>query len=318
MPARRQGSRPVLAGATAMLPMGVLLASSLLFTSTRATGSPVVALGPTFSATVVAVVAAALVSVLSGWLSPTSTRLALTACAAVTAAGTAYIVMGQAGLSPALSALVAALAGALWARLVFGFFALDPVSRAELIDRIPERDRVGVRPSPETVAASTAEAAPWDVQLRSVRMQRLSIYGAVVFGAVLAFSLGSTPLWWVVVIVVAGSAFCAAMAAWSAVQMSIDQRGLTIRSLRAPVDLVKVAPAEIVGVSSVEIDPLEWGGWGLQWNARHTAYIRSGGPGLVVYRRSGRPLAVEIPEGSSTAEAGAVLLRRIAGRAGST
>lgn len=306
-------SRPVLAGAAAVLPLAFFLVGAVAVSAVAEAPSAVGA-QTAFAVTVLAVVAAALVSALSVWLTDVTTRLMLTACGAATAAGTTYILLGQLSVTPLLSAPLAAIAGVAWGRWVVTVFALVRPSRAELIAGIPERDRIARSRAADPRSGDVVINETWCVDVASVRMQRLVVFGVVVFGAMIALSWGSAPEWWIVVLGTAGTTFCFAMAAWSTVRVRIDERGLTVTSLRLPAQLVRVRPEDVLGVASAEVDPMVWGGWGLRWNARHTAYISSGGPGLVIHRGSGRPLAIEIPEGTSVANAGAVLLRQVASR----
>lgn len=296
-----------------MLPLAVLMVGSVL-ASAVSDGSSAPGVDSAFAVTVLAVVAAALVSGLSVWLTDAAARLMLTVCGAASAAGTAYILLGQVGVTPLLSAPLGALVGVAWARWVFAVFALTQPTRTVLLQSIPERDRVlpSSAGDPDTERAASE---PWSVDVASVRMQRLVIYGVVVFGAIFVLSWGSASAWWLTVLGVLGIGFCLAMASWATVRLHIDDAGLTIRSLRLPITLVRVRPQDVLGVGSVEIDPMVWGGWGLRWNARHTAYISRGGPGLLIHRASGRPLAIDIPQGTTMAHAGAQRLRQIAGAA---
>ncbi|MGB3762819.1 MAG: hypothetical protein WA966_06305 [Ornithinimicrobium sp.] len=305
-------SRPVRAGAAAISPLALLLLGAVV-SSQADGGSTSPGAEVALAVTVLAVVAAALVSGLSFWLTDVSTRFLLCACGVATAANSTYLLLGQLSLVAWLSALVAVLVGALWGRWVYAIFALVRPSRGALTDRIPERDRVGRPPSsPPTSGPATEDT--WSVDLSSPRMQRLVLFGVVVFGAAIALSWGSAPRWWVAVMAAGGVAFCLVMAAWSAVRVDVDERGLTVTSRRFPVRLAQVRAQDVLGVGSTEVDPMAWGGWGLQWNARHTAYIRRGGPGMIVHRSSGRPLVIEIPQGTPMADSGAALLRRVAAR----
>ncbi len=312
-PMSQDRPRPVLAGAAAMLPLAILMVGSVLASSV-ADGSSAAGVDSAFAVTVLAVLAAALVSGLSVWLTHSAARMMLTVCGAASAGGTAYILLSQLGVPPLLGAPVMAIVGVAWGRWVFAVFALAPPTRALLLEGIPERDRV-VASYARGSGAEGATTKPWSVDVASARMQRLVIYGVVVFGAIFALSWGSVSAWWLTVLGVLGVGFCLVMASWSSVRLSIDDAGLTIRSLRLPITLVRVRAADVLGVGSVEIDPMVWGGWGLRWNARHTAYISSGGPGLIVHRSTGRPLAIETPQGTRTANDGAQRLRQIASAA---
>ncbi len=305
-------STPVRAGAAAIFPLALLLAGAVVASRSAGVTTPVGA-DIALVATMLAVVAAALVSGLSFWLTDVTARFMLTVCGGVTAAGTTYLLLGQLSLAAWLGVPLAAAVGVAWGRWVSIVFALVRPSPQALIDRIPERDRIGRGWTPGPHSGSVDHGA-WSVDVSSPRMQRLVVFGVVVFGAAIALSWDSAPLWWVAVLAAAGLAFCLVMTAWSSVRVGVDRRGLTVTSLRLPLRLVQVRPEDVLGVGSNEVDPLVWGGWGLRWTARHTAYIRSGGPGIIVHRRSGRPLVIEIPEGTSTADAGAALLRRVASR----
>ncbi|MGB7450432.1 MAG: hypothetical protein WA892_15070, partial [Ornithinimicrobium sp.] len=208
--------------------------------------------------------------------------------------------------------VAAACVGALWGVAAYVVHGADEPSAADVLAGIPERDRV-VRPVAPDEGAPRRQDAAWQVSVRLPRMRGLALFGGLVFGATAWLSWGTTPGWWTALVGLAGALFCAVMLAWSSVLVRVDPTGLMVRSMVFPVSLMTVAASDVLGAGSVEVDPMDWGGWGLQWSARHTAVVVRGGPGIVVHRRSGRPLALEVPAGAVAASEGAALLRRVAG-----
>ncbi|OLT44951.1 hypothetical protein BJF86_11020 [Serinicoccus sp. CNJ-927] len=76
------------------------------------------------------------------------------------------------------------------------------------------------------------------------------------------------------------------------------------------------AAERVAGADVQQLDPMRWGGVGLRALPDRTAYIvgPGGGPGIVVYQRDGRRLALQITEGDAAARAGAATLLQAAGQ----
>ncbi len=300
-----------------MLPLGVLLIGSLLAPPVTGAATQQAASGivRALSATVLAVVVAALVSGLARWVPSAASRVLLSICGAVAAGGVTTIVAAQFDGPGAATLPVALLVAAGWAWAVFVLHGRERVDPEILMEQIPELDRVpwpgSELPNSRSGANHLVPPTVWQEDVQSTRMRGLALFGAVVLAAATALSVGVTPLWGSVAVLIAGLGFSAAVWLWSSVTVRIDHQGLSMVSGVVKVRLLQVAPEEILGVSSAEIDPMAWGGWGLRWTLRHTAFIAKGGPGIVVHRSSGRPLAIEIPAGTERAKGGAALLRQL-------
>lgn len=316
----------------AMLPMaGLLSASALLPPPSRlpthwgaggavdAVGSGGAVLSTALTATVVAVVVAALVAGLSGLVGPHASRVLLAGCGGVGAgAAMAYVltvvglrVSGSAesvGVWWPLGALPVALG---WAWAGWVLHGEGRPDRDEVWSRVPELDRVVPAPgSPPPVQL------PWSSPTGSPSLRWVTVLVAVivVLSAVLLAASGSG---WrsVLAVSLVGAGTAAATFALTRVEVIVDASGLRVRSQRLPVTVLRVAAADVLGVQATGLDPMAWGGWGLRWLPGSTAYIGSGGPGIVVHRRSGRRLAVELSEGEQAATVGAAVLRAVAAQA---
>jgi MFS family permease len=199
------------------------------------------------------------------------------------------------------------LVAAGWGGLVYAVHGRRIPDRQEVLDRIPERDRV----VPVTDPAPEA----WQTQVRSRLLTGTSVFVLAVFVAVFVL-VGMTDAWWAaVLLLVLGLALAAFVLAWSRIEVRADAEGWTVRSGVLPVRLRHVPAGEVVGVSRIDLDPMAWGGYGLRGLPGRTAYVVRGGPAVVVHDHVGHRLAIEIPEGEAVAEAGARVLRRSAGQA---
>lgn len=91
------------------------------------------------------------------------------------------------------------------------------------------------------------------------------------------------------------------------VRLSVDRRGIRLVSVVFGIPLLRIPLSDVAGVSVETIDPLAWGGWGLRFSSRGTAYVTRRRTGLVVTRRSGRAAAVTIDDAASAASVAAAL-----------
>jgi hypothetical protein len=144
-----------------------------------------------------------------------------------------------------------------------------------------------------------------------------------VLGWVLVVVFAATTVWVLVAgeslvlavfVALVGGTTAALALAWSAVRLHVDAEGLTVRSKVLPVRVSRVPAEEVVGVETLDLDPMRWGGVGLRALPDRTAYIVDGGPGIVVWKRDGRRLALQVTEGEQVAAAGARALLRAAGQ----
>lgn len=199
------------------------------------------------------------------------------------------------------------LVAAAWGWLVYAVHGRRIPERQEVLDRIPERDRV--------VPVTDPEEEVWQTRVRSKLLAGTSVFVLAVFVAVFVL-VGMSDAWWAAaVLLLVGLALAAFVLAWSRIEVRADAAGWTVRSGLLPVQLRHVPAGEVVGVSRIDLDPMAWGGYGLRGLPGRTAYVVRGGPAVVVHQHTGHRLAIEISEGEAVAEAGARVLRRSAGRA---
>lgn len=181
---------------------------------------------------------------------------------------------------------------------------------AELRERIPERARVqpvrgrAVRP-----------VGRWATQVSSTTLRVIGWVTLVVFAGttVLTLAAGESLALVALVVLVGGGAAGLALA-WSSVHLHVDEGGLEVRSRVLPVRVARVPAEDVAGVEVLDLDPMRWGGIGLRALPERTAYIVDGGPGIVVWKRDGRRLALQVTEGDAAARAGARALLQAAGQ----
>lgn len=314
-------------GLMAILPFALLLLSSMKWPAgseelpthwsstlpddyTSASGFFVVAL--TISG--LCAVLAALVALLSRAIPSTWSRWIVTGLAAVGAgAASAYaltaIATAQAGDPSTVGwtwPMLAIAVGLLWGLLTYLVHGRLIPTRQQVIDRVPERDRV--------VPVRDDAPVQWETVVGSSLLVGLAIFVWVVFVVVVVLMLADGagwPAWLMGVLGLFGGAFALA---WSKVVVRVDAAGLTIRSALLPWRLLQIPADQVVGVQLADLDPMQWGGVGLRMLPDRTALVVKGGPGIVVHRANGRRFAVEITEGPEVAAAGAEALRTNAGR----
>ena len=299
--------RRVLAGLWAILPLALLLLT-LPMTARSGFGVDGPRLQTAFTATVLAALAAAGVTLLSRVVPPGWGRWGLAAAAAVGWGGYAVALVGAAapGLRWAVVGLVAL--GAAWAGHRLHGRWVRP--RAELLERVPERARVqAVRGR----AVAPVEEWATDVSSGTLRAQGLGLLGVFVVTAAVVLLMGEGVTMALGVLAFGLVAGGLALA-WSRVRVVVDADGLLIGSRVLPVRLLRVPAEDVLGVEVKDLDPMAWGGIGLRPLPDRTSYVVDGGPGLVVWRADGRRLAVQVTEGDGTARAGARALSRAAGQ----
>ncbi len=258
------------------------------------------------AAALVAVLAAVVPAVWSRWL------IALLAgvggAAAATYVGSAWgtHLAGAPEKVHVVWALAPFAVGLVWAVVAYLLNRPGPVDRQTVIDTVPERSRV--------VPVAPGADAPWATTVRSGTLTGTAVFVGVVLTLTAVLSWMTSPWIGLLVSLVAVGA-TGLTAAWSRVEIRVDDRGLTLRSQVLPVTVLRVPAEEVLGVEATDLDPMAWGGIGLRWLPDRTAYIVRGGPGLVVHRASGRRFGAEITEGEQVAAAGARALLRSAGQA---
>lgn len=202
----------------------------------------------------------------------------------------------------ALAAIVVALGFGVVAYVVHG---RTVPQREVLVEQIPERSRV----VPTPAGGPTA----WSADSGSALLTGMSVFVAVAFAVcVVALVVGGSS-WAAVAVALPGAALFLLALAWSAITVVVDEQGLRVRSRRVPVTVLTVRPGQVLGVEVLDLDPMKWGGYGLRGTPGRTAYIVTGGDGLVVHRANGTRLALEITEGEP--REGAAALLRVAGQA---
>ncbi|AXH97485.1 hypothetical protein DV701_16420 [Ornithinimicrobium avium] len=266
---------------------------------------------------VLCALAAAALAVLQRVVPQAWSRWAITAAAAVGwGALLVYVVtVWRTGVSGpeevgqlwALLAVVGALVAGLVGYVVHGRRVPPP---AELRERIPERAR-----TQPLRGSAVRPVEPWTTEVSSGTMRVIGWGLVAVFlvTAVAVAASGESLVMVVVVLLVGGGAALLALA-WSRVRLRVDEAGLEVRSRVLPVRVASVAAEDVVGVEVLDLDPMRWGGIGLRALPERTAYIVDGGPGIVVWKRDGRRLALQVTEGEAAARAGARTLLRAAGQ----
>ncbi|SED02644.1 DUF1648 domain-containing protein [Streptomyces sp. TLI_105] len=100
------------------------------------------------------------------------------------------------------------------------------------------------------------------------------------------------------------------------VRVTVDRRGVTVRSALAHRPRARIPLDEVTGASARDLDTAavlaEFGGWGYRVRAHRTGVIVRGGETLVVRRSGGREFAVTVPD----ARTAAALLNTLAERHG--
>lgn len=305
--------RRMLAGAWAILPLAALLVTGALLPSV----DPGLLSG-VMTTVVLAAIAAAAVAVLQGAVPQSWSRWALAVVAGVAwGAWLLHVVSAwRAGLPGAEGVgqewtLLVLLGGVLAAVVGYAVHSRRLLTPAQLRDRVPERSRVqAVR------GRAVSEVRPWSTDLDSRTMRVLAWVVLAVFVVALGYVLVRGGGWVAALVLgLVGVGTWALALAWSAVTVLVDAEGLQVRSRVAGVRLARVPAEDVAGVEVQELDAMRWGGIGLRPGPDRTSFIvDAGGPGLVVHRRDGRRLALQVTEGDQVARDGARVLLQAAGQ----
>lgn len=304
--------RRVAAGVWAILPLAALLVTTVTMPT----------VDPALTARLMAVVVlcalgAAVMAVLQRVVPQSWSRWALAALAGVGwGAWLLHLLTASRGGSQdggvSQPVLLAALLGAVVAGAVgYAVHGRRRPTPAQLRALVPERSRVQA-----LRGRQVREVRPWSTDLDSRTMRVIGWGVLAVFAVALVVVLVGGQGWVAaLVLVLVGAGTWALALAWSAVRVEVDVDGLQVRSRVAPVRLVRVAAEEVAGVAVQDLDPMRWGGIGLRPSPDRTSFIvDEGGPGLVVYRRDGRRLALQVTEGDAVARYGARELLQAAGQ----
>ncbi|USQ76947.1 hypothetical protein [Ornithinimicrobium cryptoxanthini] len=254
-----------------------------------------------------AVLSAVMPALWARWLTTLLAGMGATAAATYGAAALGARVSGGAERVHVIWAIVPFVIGLALAVVVYVAYGRERIDRAQIIESVPERSRV-------VPVSSGTPLVPWATALRSGTMTGTAIFVAVVLTVTTVVSWMSS-IWMGLLIGLISVAAVGLTLAWSRVEVRVDEEGLVIRSLLAPITLLRVAATDVVGAQVLDIDPMKWGGIGLRWLPDRTAYVIRGGPGIVVHRVTGRRFAVEITEGEEVAAAGVRALLHSAGHA---
>ena len=207
-------------------------------------------------------------------------------------------------------ALLALLAGLVAGALVYVVHGRRTPTRQELADLVPERSRV------QPARRPGGRVEPWSTTVRSRTMQVMGwVLLVVMLGSAGVVAATGGGIWLTLVLALTGVLVAGLALAWSAVRISVDADGLTVRSEVLPLRVSRTPAEDVAGVDVQLLDPMRWGGIGLRALPDRTAFIvDSGGPGIVVYKRDGRRLALQITEGDAVARDGARTLLQAAGQ----
>lgn len=207
-------------------------------------------------------------------------------------------------------ALLAVAGGLLGGALGYAVHGRTVPTASQLRERIPERARVQpVR------GRSVRPVEPWATQVSSPTLRVIGWVTLVVFAATTVVTVvAGESLALVALVVLVGGGAAGLALAWSAVRLEVDQTGLSVRSRVLPVQVARVPAEQVAGVEVLDLDPMRWGGVGLRALPERTAYIVDGGPGIVVWKRDGRRLALQVAEGDAAARTGARALLQAAGQ----
>ncbi|WP_143554127.1 hypothetical protein [Serinicoccus sp. CUA-874] len=321
--------RRMLAGLWAMLPLAVLLvAVTALPTPQRVPSHWSGRLPDDFvggagflsgvlATTVVCTVVAALTAIARRVVPPSWCRWVLAVVAAVGWGAVALwgVTVWRVGIDgpeqvrewwPLLALAAAGLAGLVG----YALHGRQVPSEEELEDLVPEQARVRPVREPRPVE-------PWSSDVSSRTLQVLGV------GLVVVFVVVGVVVWWtgeslavLLVVLLTGAGAGGLALLWSAVRVEVDATGLRVRSRVLPWGVIRVPAERVAGADVQQLDPMRWGGVGLRALPDRTAYIvgPGGGPGIVVYQRDGRRLALQITEGDAAARAGAATLLQAAGQ----
>ena len=166
------------------------------------------------------------------------------------------------------------------------------------------------RPRPESSPVTPIELAPTE-KVAWVGTAKAS--GMVWVAAVLGIAAVAA----VFVHVAAGLGLLAlalVVAVFGEVTVRVDERGLHV--LWGPVGFPRrtIALGQIADVRVEQIDPMQWGGWGLRVSSRGVAAVVRRGPGIVLTRPTGSAFAVTVDDAATGGAVLAALVARSAPR----
>lgn len=153
------------------------------------------------------------------------------------------------------------------------------------------------------VTLGPGEHPAWSDHLTSKALATPAVVlAAFAFGTVLFLP-------WLGIVLLVSAAACAVFASISVV---VDGSGLTIRYGPLGWPVQRIPLADITRVEAIELEPLEWGGWGYRMVPGKTAVVLRRGPAIVVTRASnGKQFGVTVDDAAT----GAALLEAYRTRA---
>jgi hypothetical protein len=131
-----------------------------------------------------------------------------------------------------------------------------------------------------------------------------SIVVVLVLSIVIAV-VGGAPLMGVAMAAVV----CLVLIAFVSIDVTVDERGLTVASGALPFVRVRFPLERITSAEAIDVNPWRWGGWGYRGSVRifrRAAWVLRRGPGIKVNLARGRVFVVTVDD----AEAGAAALQR--------
>ncbi|MFC9394057.1 DUF1648 domain-containing protein [Streptomyces sp. NPDC057027] len=203
---------------------------------------------------------------------------------------------------PLANLLFAAAAAALLGLAGWGLTRLVPRDEPAAGTGLPDTPRLPLR---------AGEVAGWTRATASRPLTVLAVLALAATPAVLLLAPWPSSLLGLLGLVVGLPGLALAR-----VRVTVDRRGLTVRSALAPRPRARIPLDEVAGASVRELDTAavlaEFGGWGYRVRAHRTGWIVRAGETLVVRRSSGREFAVTVPD----ARTAAALLNTLAERHG--
>ncbi|MEU0402783.1 DUF1648 domain-containing protein [Streptomyces sp. NPDC006197] len=207
--------------------------------------------------------------------------------------------------SPLTNLLLAAATAALLALAGWGLTRLVPRD---------ERDGPAAAPGlPDAprLPLGASEVAGWT---RATASRPLTALAALALAATPAVLLLAP--WPAALLGLLGPAIGLPGLALARVRVTVDRRGVTVRSALASRPRARIPLDEVAGASVRDLDTAavlaEFGGWGYRVRAHRTGVIVRSGEALVVRRSGGREFAVTVPD----ARTAAALLNTLAERHG--
>lgn len=167
---------------------------------------------------------------------------------------------------------------------------------------------------PEKHNHSAARRAPRE-SLRSG--EKVAYFGGqsgspALLGSVTAIILGSTILvafvyWWAVAITIVAGIIAIPLIAY--LRVRIDENAVTW-AFGFGLPKGSIALKEIESVEVIDINPMEFGGWGYRITGNTTGLIVRGGPGIRLNRTTGRSVVISLAEPDEASETLRQLLAR--------